>query len=67
MHPELMVVHDCDHHQFVGLIKQLTHSFAGGLLALVSAVLAAGLIALTLPGIEPTPAKVCRRLASQPR
>jgi MFS transporter, ACS family, tartrate transporter len=37
----------------VGLIKQLTHSFAGGLLAMAGAVLTAGIIALALPGIEP--------------
>jgi ACS family tartrate transporter-like MFS transporter len=39
----------------VGLIKQLTHSFAGGLLLMAGAILAAGLIALALPRIERPP------------
>ena len=36
----------------VGLIKQLTHSFAGGLLVMAFAVLLAGFIALALPEAE---------------
>jgi ACS family tartrate transporter-like MFS transporter len=36
----------------VGLIKQLTNSFAGGLLAMGIVVLGAGFIALALPAIE---------------
>jgi sugar phosphate permease len=36
----------------VGLIKHLTHSFAGGLLAMAFAVLLAGFIALALPEVE---------------
>jgi MFS transporter, ACS family, tartrate transporter len=39
----------------VGLIKQMTHSFAGGLLLMAGAILAAGLIALVLPEIEQPP------------
>ena len=36
----------------VGLIKDVTHSFAGGLLAMSFAVLLAGFIALALPDVE---------------
>jgi hypothetical protein len=39
----------------VGLIKDLTHSFAGGLLAMSFAVLLAGFIALALPDIDRPP------------
>jgi len=41
----------------VGLIKQLTHSFAGGLLLMAAAIIAAGLIALALPEIERPPSR----------
>jgi len=44
----------------VGLIKQLTHSFAGGLLLMAAAIVAAGLIALALPEIERPPSRGLR-------
>jgi ACS family tartrate transporter-like MFS transporter len=44
----------------VGLIRQVTGSFAGGLLAMALAVLMAGVIALAIPGLER------RRLQEQP-
>jgi MFS transporter, ACS family, tartrate transporter len=44
----------------VGLIRQATGSFAGGLLAMALAVLMAGMIALAIPRLEP------RQLQEQP-
>jgi nitrate/nitrite transporter NarK len=41
----------------VGLIKDVTHSFAGGLLVMSFAVLLAGFIALTLPDVDRPPAR----------
>jgi MFS transporter, ACS family, tartrate transporter len=41
----------------VGLIRQLTHSFAGGLLAMSAAVLIAGVLAVAIPGV-PRPRQV---------
>jgi ACS family tartrate transporter-like MFS transporter len=33
----------------VGMVKQATHSFAGGMLAMAASVLGAGVLALMLP------------------
>jgi MFS transporter, ACS family, tartrate transporter len=39
----------------VGQIRQVTGSFAGGLLAMALAVMIGGIIALAIPGLEPRP------------